>query len=119
MRAESTQSRLVRAVPGLIVGASLVAVAAALLIAGKSGVSPRASREVTIGPVNVLLIYTTPSLTMVVAGVLTAVALVLLVLGVDAWAARRVTEPAPRPRQAAGRPLARKRRRTAARGDSR
>ena len=49
--------------------------------------------------------YTTPSLLMVVAGLLTALALFLLVNGVDAWAARRVTMPARRARQAVERPL--------------
>jgi cellulose synthase/poly-beta-1,6-N-acetylglucosamine synthase-like glycosyltransferase len=68
-------------------------------------VSQRPSEEFSIGPLNVRLVYVAPSLTMVVAGVLTAVAFVLLVHGVDMWAARRVTDSAAEPRQAARRPL--------------
>jgi cellulose synthase/poly-beta-1,6-N-acetylglucosamine synthase-like glycosyltransferase len=89
----------------LVIGISLVAMASAVLIADKSGVSRRDSKELTIGPLNVLFVYITPSLTMVVAGVLTAVAFVLLVHGVNAWAARRITVPAREPRQASQRPL--------------
>ena len=99
------QSWLVRAVPGLIVGGGLVILAAALFIADKSGVSERSSRDLTVGPFSVVFLYTTPSLMMVVAGLLTAVALVLLVHGVDALAARRVTDPARLPKQGSRRPL--------------
>ena len=79
--------------------------AAALFIADKSGLGERSSKEVSVGPINVELIYTTPSLMMVVAGILTAVALVLLVHGVDRWAARRVTDPSRQPKHASRRPL--------------
>lgn len=99
------QSWLVRAVPGLIVGGGVVAMATALLVADKSGLSQRASKQVAVGPLNVLFVYTTPTLMMVVAGVLTAVAFVLLVHGADALAARRVTKPARRPQKASKRPL--------------
>jgi cellulose synthase/poly-beta-1,6-N-acetylglucosamine synthase-like glycosyltransferase len=68
-------------------------------------VSQQSARELTIGPVHVRVYYLTPSLMMVVAGVLAAVALALLVHGVDAWATRRVTDPAQGPAQAARRPL--------------
>jgi len=99
------ESWLVRAVPGLVVGGGLVAMAAALLIAAGSGVSPQASKNVVVGPVDVLLVYTTPSWAMVAAGVLTAVAFVLLVVGLDAWGARRVTRPARRVAGLSHRPL--------------
>ena len=98
------ESALVRAVPGLVVAAGLIALAAALVIATRSGVNPKDSKTVTIGPVDLVLVYTTPSLLMVVAGVLTALALFLLVNGVDAWAARRVTTPARQAQQAVGGP---------------
>lgn len=76
-----------------------------MVIAASSGVNAKASKTVTVGPIDFLVVYTTPSWRMVVAGVLTALAFVLLVHGVDAWAARRVTSPARRARQAADRPL--------------
>jgi cellulose synthase/poly-beta-1,6-N-acetylglucosamine synthase-like glycosyltransferase len=101
----SGEQGLVRAVPGLIIGLGLVAMAAALLVATAAGVAQRDSKERELGPFHVLLVYTAPSLMMVGAGLLTVVALVLLVQGVDAWAARRVTDPARRPRDAARRPL--------------
>jgi cellulose synthase/poly-beta-1,6-N-acetylglucosamine synthase-like glycosyltransferase len=104
-REQAGQSWIVQAVPGLLFGLSLVALDAALLIADKTGVEQRASKELTIGPVSVLIVCTTPSVMMVVAGVLTVVALILLVQSVDEWAARRVTDPARRPRQASRRPL--------------
>jgi len=79
--------------------------AAVALIADKSGVSQRDSEKLRIGPVTVAVHYTTPSLTMVIAGVLAAVALALLVHGVDMWAARRITDPVREPWQGAKRPL--------------
>jgi cellulose synthase/poly-beta-1,6-N-acetylglucosamine synthase-like glycosyltransferase len=79
--------------------------AIAVLIAERSEVRARPHQIYTIGPFQVRFIYTAPSLTMVIAGVLTAVAFVLLVHGVDMWAARRVTGPARSPAQAARRPL--------------
>ena len=84
-------SWLVRAVPGLILGIGLVAMAAAMLLAARSGVNAPVSKEVSIGPFDVLLVYSTPTPTLVVAGLLTALASVLLVVGLDAWAAKRVT----------------------------
>src|SRR5690348_8204403 len=82
---------LVRAVPALMVGIGLVAMTAALFIADQSGVSRRESAELAIGPVHVLIVYTAPSLTMVIAGVLSALALVVLVHGVERLAGHRVT----------------------------
>src|SRR6476659_6315015 len=105
MEPRAKDSTLVRAVPGLVVAAGLIALAAALVIATRSGVNPKDSKTVTIGPFDLVLVYTTPSLLMVVAGVLTALALFLLVNGVDAWAARRVTKPARQAHQAIERPL--------------
>ena len=63
------------------------------------------SKEVSIGPFDVRLVYSTPTATLVIAGLLTAVASVLLVLGLDSWAAKRVTRVAHRPRDVAARPL--------------
>ena len=94
-----------RAVPALVVAAGLIALATAMLIATRSGVSPKDSKTITIGSIDLLLVYTTPSVLMVVAGAVTALALFLLVNGVDAWAARRVTTPARRARDAVERPL--------------
>jgi cellulose synthase/poly-beta-1,6-N-acetylglucosamine synthase-like glycosyltransferase len=88
-----------------MIGGGLLAVAAAFLIASHSGISHRASQEVAVGPIDVHLIYTAPSAAMVAAGVLTVVALVLLIYGVQAWAARRVTRPAREFEQALERPL--------------
>ena len=94
-----------RAVPGLIIGIGLVAMAAAMLLAVRSGVNAPVSKEVSIGPFDVLLVYSTPTPTLVVAGLLTALASVLLVLGLDAWAAKRVTRVARRSRDVVARPL--------------
>ncbi|MBV9410178.1 MAG: glycosyltransferase, partial [Acidimicrobiia bacterium] len=98
---------LVRAVPGLMLGAGLVAVAAAVLVASNAGISHRAREVITVGRFEITLIYTVPSSQMVIAGLLTALALVLLVDGVEAWASRRITEPARQARQALERPLRR------------
>jgi poly-beta-1,6-N-acetyl-D-glucosamine synthase len=98
-------SWLVRAVPGLIVGIGLIAMAVAMLLAARSGVNPPVSKEVSIGPFDLLLVYSTPTPKLVVAGLLTVVALVVLVVGLDAWAAKRVTHPARRSRDVVGRPL--------------
>ncbi len=89
---------LVRAVPGLMIGLALVCMATALLIADHAGISQRASEEFPIGPIDVLFVYTSPSLAMICAGILTALSLVVLVHGVERWAARRITDPGGRPR---------------------
>jgi cellulose synthase/poly-beta-1,6-N-acetylglucosamine synthase-like glycosyltransferase len=88
-----------------VIGISLAAMLMAVLIADKSELRQRPNKEFSIGPLTVRLIFAAPSLTMVIAGVLTAVAFVLLVHGIDMWAARRVTGRARGPRQAAKRPL--------------
>ena len=98
-------SWLVRAVPALVVGSGLVAMALAMLVAARSGVHRRMSKELAVGPFDLLLVYTTPTLSLVLAGLLTALAFALLVVGLDVWAARRVTRPAGRPEDAARRPL--------------
>ena len=46
--------------------------------------------------------YSTPTPMLVVAGLVTVVALVALVWGLDAWAAKRVTDPARRSCDAVG-----------------
>ena len=63
-----------RAVPGLIIGIGLIAMAAAMLLAARSGVNAPVSKEVSIGPFDVLLVYSTPTPTLVVAGLVTALA---------------------------------------------
>ena len=75
----------------------LIAMAAAMLLAARSGVNAPASKQVSIGPFDLLLVYSTPTPTLVVAGLVTVLAFVLLVVGLDAWAAKRVTHPARRP----------------------
>ena len=67
--------------------------AAAMLLAARSGVNPPVSKHVSIGNTDVLVVYATPTLTLVIAGLVTALAFVALVLGLDAWAAKRVTAP--------------------------
>ena len=103
---QTGHSWLIRGVPGLLVGIGLV-VAVAGLIADKAGVNARGSQELAIGPVHVTVHFTAPSLMMVVAAVFAAGACALVVHGLDVWAARRVTDPARGPRQAAKRPLRR------------
>jgi cellulose synthase/poly-beta-1,6-N-acetylglucosamine synthase-like glycosyltransferase len=88
-----------------MIGGGVIAIAAAVLVASHSGISHRARERVAIGPIHMNLIYTAPSLAMVLAGLLTVLALVLLVYGVDGWAARRVTRHARGSRQAQQRPL--------------
>jgi cellulose synthase/poly-beta-1,6-N-acetylglucosamine synthase-like glycosyltransferase len=95
----------VRAVPALLVGLGVVAIAGALLLAAHTTLNPRHSIDLSFGLFGVDIAYATPTLELVLAGLLTAVASVLLVQGLDAWAARRVTEPARRPGDAIGRPL--------------
>jgi cellulose synthase/poly-beta-1,6-N-acetylglucosamine synthase-like glycosyltransferase len=102
---EYRPSWLVRAVPGLILGSGLIAMAAAMLLASRGGVNTPVSKEVSIGPINVLVVYSTPTLTLVIAALITALAFVLLVIGLDAWAAKRVTDPARGSRDARARPL--------------
>ncbi len=91
---------MVRAVPGVLLGSGLIAMAAAMLLAAHSGLNTPTSKAVSVGPFDVRVVYSTPTLTLVVAGLVTALAFVLLVIGLDAWAARRVTDPARRPRRA-------------------
>ncbi len=79
--------------------------AAAMLLAARSGVNAPVSKQVSIGPFDVLVVYSTPTPTLVVAGLVTALAFVLLVLGLDAWAAKRVTDPARRSGDVVARPL--------------
>jgi cellulose synthase/poly-beta-1,6-N-acetylglucosamine synthase-like glycosyltransferase len=92
-------------VPALILGLGIVAMAGGMLIASDTGLNSRSSEEFSVGPIDVLVIYTTPTLELVFAGLLTTVAFVLLVTGLDAWAARRVTEHLDRPSAIARRPL--------------
>ena len=96
---------MVRAVPGLILGSSLVAMAGAMLLASHGGVNAPISKELSVGRVDLLVLYSTPTLALVVAGLVTALAFVLLVVGLDAWAAKRMTDPAHRSGDAAARPL--------------
>ncbi len=91
--------------PGLIIGFGLIAMAAAMLLAARSGVNPPQSKEVSIGPFEAVLVYSTPTPMLVVAGLVTVVALVVLVWGLDAWAAKRVTDPARGPGDVIARPL--------------
>jgi cellulose synthase/poly-beta-1,6-N-acetylglucosamine synthase-like glycosyltransferase len=91
------RSWLIRAVPALVAGVGIIAMGAAMIIADRSGVSSRESDEFSIGPVDVLVIYTVPSMMMVLSGLLTVLGLALIVHTVDHWAARRVTDPARRP----------------------
>ena len=79
--------------------------AAAMLLAARSGVNAPVSKQVSIGPFDVLLVYSTPTLELVVAGLVTALAFVLLVVGLDAWAAKRVTRSGSSFRDAVARPL--------------
>jgi biofilm PGA synthesis N-glycosyltransferase PgaC len=102
---ERGPSWLVRAVPGLMLASGLVAMAGAMLLASRSGVNAPVSKEVSIGPIDLRVVYSTPTSTLVVAGLLTALAFVLLAVGLDAWAAKRVTDPARRPRDEVARPL--------------
>jgi cellulose synthase/poly-beta-1,6-N-acetylglucosamine synthase-like glycosyltransferase len=101
----SERSWLIRAVPALVLGGALLAMAVALVVATRSGVSTREAKDVALGPLDLTLVYTTPSLLMVVAALLVVVALVALVHGVDVLAARRVSEPARLLRDARARPL--------------
>jgi cellulose synthase/poly-beta-1,6-N-acetylglucosamine synthase-like glycosyltransferase len=96
---------LVRAVPALIIALGVVAIAVALLIAAHSSTHGRHSIDISFGLFGVDVAYATPTLELVLAGLLTAVASVLVVQGLDAWAAKRVTELARQPSDAIGRPL--------------
>ena len=96
---------MVRAVPGMLLGGGLMAMAAAMLLAARTGVNAPVSNQVSIGPFDVLLVYSTPTIGLVVASLSTALAFVLLVVGLDAWAAKRVTAPARRSTDAVARPL--------------
>ena len=65
-----------------------------MLLGARGGVNAPVSKQVSIGPFDVLVVYSTPTLTLVVAALVTALAFVLLAIGLDAWAAKRVTDPA-------------------------
>ena len=99
------RSWLVRAVPALIVGLAVVAMAAGMLVASRAGVTRHPSKQVSFGFFDVLIVYATPTAELVVAGLLTTLSFVILVVGLDAWAADRVTNPARRASDASGRPL--------------
>ena len=101
----SVPSWLVRAVPGLMLAFGLVAAAAAMLLAARSGINAPVSKQVSIGPFDVLLVYSTPTPELVVSALVSVVAVVVLVIGLEAWAAQRVTHPARRVSDAQIRPL--------------
>jgi cellulose synthase/poly-beta-1,6-N-acetylglucosamine synthase-like glycosyltransferase len=91
----------------VIAGTGLVLLLAALLYAANGGLTHPGSRELSFGRLDVQFLYfAPPPVGIVVAGILTAVAFVLLVHSLDAWAARRVTDPGWRPQHAFRRPLA-------------
>lgn len=96
---------LVRAVPALILGLAVIAMAVAMLVATRTGVNHQQTKQVSIGPFHPIIVYATPTAGLIAAGLLTTLGFVLLVHGLDAWASRRVTEPARRPDDAIGRPL--------------
>ena len=58
---DSGQSWLIRAGPGLLLGFGLIAMAAAMLLAARSGVNVPVSKQVSFGPFDVLLVYSTPT----------------------------------------------------------
>jgi cellulose synthase/poly-beta-1,6-N-acetylglucosamine synthase-like glycosyltransferase len=87
---------LVRAVPGLMIAGCVIAVALAVLLAGRGGYVSEPPITVEIGPITVVVSFIVPTFALVAAGVLGVVALALLVVAVDAWAARRVTDPVRR-----------------------
>ena len=76
-----------------------------MLLAARSGVDVPVSKHVSFGPFDVLLVYSTPTPQLIAAGLLTALASVVLVIGLDAWAAKRVTHRPHRARDVASRPL--------------
>ena len=77
------RSWLVRAVPALIVGLALVAMAAGMLVASRAGVTRHPSKQVSFGFFDVLIVYATPTAELVVAGLLTTVSFVILVVGLS------------------------------------
>lgn len=103
--ADAGPSWLVRAVPGLILGAGLIGMVVAMLLAAGSGVNAPDSKQVSIGPFDPVIVYSLPTPELLLAGLVTTVAAVLLVLGLDAWAAKRATHPARRARDVLARPL--------------
>jgi cellulose synthase/poly-beta-1,6-N-acetylglucosamine synthase-like glycosyltransferase len=103
--AEGGPSWLVRAVPGLILGTGLIAMVGAMLLAARSGVNAPVSTQLSIGPFDPVIVYSVPTPALVVAALATTLAIVLLVLGLDAWAAKRATHPARRARDVLARPL--------------
>ncbi len=70
--------------PGLLLGLGLVAMAGGMLLAAHGGVNPARSKQVSIGPFDVLLVYSTPTPRSWSRVSLVAVAFVLLVVGLDA-----------------------------------
>ncbi len=83
----------------------LVAAAAAMLLAARSGINAPVSKQVSIGPFDALLVYSTPTPELVVSALVSVVAVVVLIIGLEAWAAQRVTHPARRVGDALRRPL--------------
>ncbi len=84
---------LVRAVPGLMVASGILAMALAILLAGQGGYVSQPPIFLSIGPVDVVVSFVAPSIALVAAGALAVVAVAVLVLAMDTWAARRVSRP--------------------------
>jgi hypothetical protein len=99
------QHWLVRAVPGLFLAAGIVTMVIVIAIAERAGVTQRDQVTLDVGPVEVRVVFTAPSLRMIVAGVLTAMGVVLLVNGANTLAASRATQHARDVRESRRRPL--------------
>jgi cellulose synthase/poly-beta-1,6-N-acetylglucosamine synthase-like glycosyltransferase len=76
-----------------MVAGSIIAMALAILLAGQGGYASQPPIWFSIGPVDFVVSFVTPSLGLVAAGILAVASIAALVLALDGWAARRVTKP--------------------------
>jgi cellulose synthase/poly-beta-1,6-N-acetylglucosamine synthase-like glycosyltransferase len=91
---------LVRAVPALVLGAAVLAAAAAVLVAYSGGWDRTVPHVVSVGPIDIRVYYAVPTPKLLLSGLLAVLAVGAGVAGLDLWAARRVTNPARYPADA-------------------
>lgn len=99
--------RLARAVPVVLAGAGLIASAMVVFVANRGAFDHLGSIHYEGRLIEFAVVFVRPSVAVVLAGMLTAAAFGLFAVALDAWAARRVTDPARQPQERSERPLRR------------
>jgi cellulose synthase/poly-beta-1,6-N-acetylglucosamine synthase-like glycosyltransferase len=91
----------------VLAAVGLLACAAVVFIANRGAFDHLGAIHFHIRRLEIAVVFVRPSVTVVLGGILAALAFVLLVVALDAWAARRVSDPARQPQEQAVRPLRR------------